>query len=189
MNRRSLIIDLTALLDVIMILLFMVLIASRQQMVAEGEQRKGQVAALQTELSVREVELRQRASENTALQRQIAELELLQMPQTDSEKRWYAAYQSQIGKLDLIYPVDYHIHALQLRDGGGNLISKPQTAAFSEWLEDALQDMPQQVVILTFSYHNDSIYWRDYQNTRNEISAIARRSSKQIIYSEVEAGS
>lgn len=101
MKFKEMIVDLTPLLDVILILLFMVL-------------------ATQSQSTTERI---------TALEEEVSQLEQRQMPQTQSEQTWYQTYQQSIGKVNIVFPssLDNDPMYLVLEDGSEVQKLKPKT--------------------------------------------------------------
>lgn len=171
MKRRNLILDLTSLLDVILIILFLVLTTSASQASAQVD------------------ELEQRASEleqqTTQLQTEVEQLQASQVPGTDSEKNWYQVYQEQVGRMEVYFPDDLRNEAMRLILPNGEERKKPETDDVSDWLTEAVDSIDSPVVIITFSYRNDAIYWRDYTGLRDLLLRLSTTSDKTIFYEEV----
>lgn len=164
MKRRSLLIDLTSLLDVILIILFLVLVTS-------ATQASTQVEAL--------------TSETEALRQQVEQLEARQVPGTQAEKNWYQVYQESVGKMEVYFPDDLKTEAMRLILPNGQERKKPETDDIKTWLTQAISEVDSPVVIITFSYRNDAIYWRDYTGLRDMLLQISRTNNKTIFYEEV----
>lgn len=164
MRRKNLVIDLTALLDVILIILFMVLVSSAVK--ADDES-----AALN--------------EQNARLQQQVDSLEYQKMPIGETERHWYSVYNQYIGKVELRFPEDPANQPFKLILPGEKEIIKPQSEDFATWIEANIQALPEEVIIVTFSYRNDAIYWKDYTETRDLLIELSRRTAKKIIYEEI----
>lgn len=164
MKPRNLVIDLTALLDVILIILFMVLVSSA---VKADDTNKGLM------------------EENAKLQQQVDSLEYQKMPIGETERRWYSVYNKEIGKVELRFPADPSKEPFKLVFSAEREIIKPQSEDFASWIEKSITMLPEEVVIVTFSYRNDAIYWKDYTETRDLLIALSNRTGKKIIYEEI----
>lgn len=164
MKRRGLLIDLTSLLDVILIVLFLVLTTSAAQ-----------AASATTELN--EV--------NSQLQERVEYLESRQFEGTDSEQNWYQVYNENIGRIEVFFPDDLQTEAMRLIMPDQTEKKKPETDDVADWLTSAVADIKEKVVIITFNYRNDAIYWRDYTGLREILLKISDTSDKTIFYQEV----
>ena len=164
MKRRGLLIDLTSLLDVVLIVLFLVLTTSAAQ-----------AASATTELT--EV--------NSQLQERVEYLESRQFEGTDSEKNWYQVYKENIGRIEVYFPDDLQTEAMRLIMPDQTEKKKPETDDMADWLASAVADIEQEVVIITFNYRNDAIYWRDYTGLRDILLKISNTGEKTIFYQEV----
>lgn len=164
MRRRSLLIDLTSLLDVILIILFLVLVTSASQASAEVE-----------ELSSKQKELESK----------IKELSQTQLPGTEEEQNWYQVYQEEVGRMEVYFPDDLQTESMRLIFPNGDEKKKPESDSLSDWLTKEIENLDSPVVIVTFSYRNNAIYWRDYTNLRDLLLRFAQTSDKTIFYKEV----
>ncbi|XJS11626.1 hypothetical protein ACF3NG_05335 [Aerococcaceae bacterium WGS1372] len=156
MKFKEMIIDLTPLLDVILILLFM-LIASTSQ--ASTDQI-------------------------TELEQKIETLEATQIPATDSERAWYQSYQQSIGKLNIVFNSSLDQDPMYLVLGNGNRVQKEETQDIKSWLNSYVNQLEEEVVILAFTYNNEEIYLRDYRNIISAITQIDHESNKTVVYQE-----
>lgn len=164
MKRRGLIIDLTSLLDVILIVLFLVLSTSAAQS-----------AQATTELSQQNIELRH----------QVETLEQRQLPASPSEQNWYQVYQKSIGRVEVFFPDDLQTEAMRLIYADGSERKKPETDQLADWIRSGIEALDSSVVIITFNYRNDAIYWRDYRSLRDTLMRLSHTSEKTIFYEEV----
>lgn len=163
MKKRNLIIDLTSLLDVILIILFMVLVSVRQ------------------DLGKKEADLQ---NINKAQAIEIEELKKSQLPANQKEKDWYLVYNDQIGKIDLSFPNSDTSDKLKIINSKGEEFSKAETEDFEGWLIEEIKKLPQEVVIISFRYKNDAIYYRDYVKTREIIINLGLKTGKKVLYEE-----
>ncbi|GEM_PF-7107930 len=163
MKKRSLITDLTPLLDVILIILFMVLVSGREKDMMRTEDLE---------------------RSNRVLQVKVAELEKVKSPVMDTEKNWYIVYNSQIGKAELNFPDDIKTGKFRLIKGEGNESIKPETEEFEKWVVEEIKSMPQEVIIVTFRYKDSSIYYRDYTIIRDLLTGLSEKTGKKVVYEE-----
>ncbi len=159
MKIKEMIVDLTPLLDVILILLFMVL-------------------ASQTQASDEKI---------VALENQVAQLETTQVPGTASERVWYQTFQEAIGKINIVFPSSLDGRPMSLILADGTQIQKPETLDLYSWLHAQVTSMRETVVIVSFTYDNDAIYLRDYRNILSAITRIDQELDKTVVYQEVLA--
>lgn len=171
MKRKGLLIDLTSLLDVILIVLFLVLTTSAAQAATATED----IEAINQELS----------QANQALSEQVEALERRQFEGTPTEQNWYQVYREQIGRIEVYFPDDLQTEAMRLIEPDGTEKKKPETDNLADWLQEAIDDIDQEVIIITFSYRNDAIFWRDYTGLRDILLRISGSSNKTIFYEEV----
>ena len=157
MKFKEMIVDLTPLLDVILILLFMVL-ASQSQ--ASGETIE-------------------------ALEAEVAQLELTQVPGTPSELAWYQTFQESIGKLNIVFTSSVDDQPMYLILQDGSQIDKPETLDLYSWLHAQVSSMSEQVVIVSFTYDNQAIYLRDYRNILAAVTRLDQELDKTVVYQEV----
>lgn len=157
MKFKEMIVDLTPLLDVILILLFMVL-ASQSQ--ASGETIE-------------------------ALEAEVAQLELTQVPGTPSEQAWYQTFQESIGKLNIVFTSSVDDQPMYLILQDGSQIDKPETLDLYSWLNAQVSSMSEQVVIVSFTYDNQAIYLRDYRNILAAVTRLDQELDKTVVYQEV----
>lgn len=164
MRRRNLLIDLTSLLDVILIILFLVLVTSA-----------GQASA-----SIGTLE-----AEKADLVSRLEQAEARELPGSDSEKNWYEVYQEQVGRVEVYFPDDLKTETMRLNLPDGEQRNKPESDDLDEWLTQAIESLDSTVVIVTFSYKNDAIYWRDYTGLRDLLLRLSTSSDKTIFYEEI----
>lgn len=154
-KKNNIFIDLTALLDVILIILFLVLVINNNKVNVETKR----------------------------YEEEIKELKETQMPLNESEKRWYNIYKEKIGKIDLIYPQNYKENNIKVIVNDKS-ITKKQTDDFKKWLKDSINSIESEFIILSFTYNNKAIYYKDYTNTIKVINEIKREIDKKIIFEE-----
>ncbi|MGO4927872.1 hypothetical protein ACTQ45_12140 [Fundicoccus sp. Sow4_D5] len=159
MKIKEMIVDLTPLLDVILILLFMVL-ASQSQ--ASDEK----IVALET---------------------QVAQLEMTQVPGTPSEQAWYRTFQESIGKLNIVFPSSLDGQPMYLILEDGSQVEKPETLDLFSWLHGQVTSMSEAVIIVSFTYDNNAIYVRDYRNILAAVTRLDQELDKTVVYQEVLA--
>lgn len=166
MKKKSLIIDLTSLLDIILIILFLVLVQSSNFTNSKIDTLK---------------------KENINLEKVNIKLRENQMPTKDYEKKWQKIYNDKFQKIDLLYPKNKE-NSLVLRYSDGKIERKAETDNFEDWLKKKIKEINKENIIITFSYYNDSIYIRDYNETRDLILSIVKYSNKNVVYEEVLLG-
>lgn len=164
MKRRGLLIDLTSLLDVILIVLFLVLTTSAAQAATTGEELE---------------------TANAELSEQIEYLESRQFEGSPTEQNWYQVYQEEIGRLEVFFPDNLQTEAMRLILPDQSERKKPETDDTAEWLQIAVDEIDKPVIIITFNYRNDAIYWRDYTGLRDILLRISNSSDKTIFYEEM----
>lgn len=156
MKYKEMIVDLTPLLDVILILLFMVL-------------------ATQSQASTETI---------TALEEEVTRLEQLQAPQSPSEQTWYQTYQQSIGKVNIVFPSSLDPEPMYLILEDGSKIQKPETQDLYYWLLSQIETIDKEVVIVAFTYNNEEIFLRDYRNIVSVITKIDQNSENTVVYQE-----
>ncbi|PKK40001.1 hypothetical protein ABB02_00793 [Clostridiaceae bacterium JG1575] len=186
MKRFPLFIDLTPLLDVILILLFMVLVTSGAKV--SSEKAAHAKAQAQSEAKLQTLQQQREALENTLVQKdlKLQALEAKAGALTGPEETWYHVYSQRLGKVELRFSKEGAQQSVRLLLAGGEVMAKPATISLEEWVQKALAKVPQEVIILTFRYQDDAIYWRDYTRTRDFLIELTHRFSKKIIYEEVQ---
>lgn len=156
MFKHEMTIDLTPLLDVVLILLFMILTTQNTT----------------TQETI------------TALQDEVSQLEQNQLPTNQSEEAWLRTFQESIGKINIVYPTaptNNNIFAIGEDD---YLSVKSDTVDLSTWLIQQVQRFEEDVIIVNFSYNNDTIYYQDYLNMVNAITALDKEFDQTIVYRE-----
>lgn len=171
MKRKGLLIDLTSLLDVILIVLFLVLTSSAAQAATATEDMK----AINAELT----------QTNQDLSDQMKHLEDNQFEGSETEKNWYQVYQKEIGRIEVYFPDDLQTEAMRLILPDKTEKKKPETDNVADWLQTAVDEIDQPVIIITFNYRNDAIFWRDYTGLRDILLQISSSNEKTIFYEEV----
>ncbi|HJG47959.1 MAG TPA: hypothetical protein K8U70_03605 [Facklamia tabacinasalis] len=156
MKFKEMIVDLTPLLDVILILLFMVL-ATQSQSTTETI---------------------------TALEEEVSQLAQTQMPQTQSEQTWYQTYQQSIGKVNIVFPSSLDDDPMYLVLEDGTEVQKPETQDLYSWLSSQVETIEQEVIIVSFTYNNEEIFLRDYRNILSAITQIDQNSDSTVVYQE-----
>lgn len=156
MRKKSLLVDLTPLLDVILILLFLVLAART------GAQKE----------------------ETARLEEKIETLEKTQAPANDSEREWMLSFVEDTAKIHVIYPEDPKSDPVRIITGDGKLQRKPLTADFEAWLTGLVDKLPGKVLFVAFTYADDSILYRDYLNTRKILTELGEKTGKTVVYRE-----
>lgn len=156
MKFKEMIVDLTPLLDVILILLFMVL-ASQSQ--ASNET----IATLEAE---------------------VTQLETMKLPQTPSEEAWYQTYQQAIGKVNIVFPSSIDYEPMYVIQEDGTQVYKAETEDLQAFLTSQIASLDEDVIIVAFSYNNDAIYLRDYRNIVSAITQLDQISEKTVVYQE-----
>ena len=156
MNKREMLIDLTPLLDVILIILFMVLMSNN---------------------SVTSKEVR-------SLQNQVERLQQTQMPTSLSQKAWQLSFYEDIDKVNVIYPPKDSKRTIYLVHANEEVVEKPTSVSVTDWLLREIKDLPNEVVLLSFTYNNDQIYYQEYRNMVDAIHRLNKIQGKKIIYSE-----
>ena len=166
--KRKTLLDFTPLLDVILILLFLVLMSSADAHAEEVESMEAQKGALQDQV--------------VELQKEVESLEANQMTMNATEQGWYEVYQDAISKMDLIYPSSPE-ESMIMRYEDGSSYRRAQTDEFEDWLKAAVGRRQHDIAIITFSYDDNSIFWRDYQRTKDAIIRLTRQDD-HLIYAE-----
>lgn len=156
MKFKEMIVDLTPLLDVILILMFMVIASSSQ---VSNEQI-------------------------TALEQEVQNLESTQIPTTETERVWYQTYQEAIGKINIVFQSSVDAEPMYIVLEDGSTIYKPETQDLQEWLISYINQIEEDVVIVAFSYDNEAIYLRDYRNIVSAITRIDQSLDKTVVYKE-----
>lgn len=156
MKFKEMIIDLTPLLDVILILLFMV-IASTSQVTND---------------------------QITELEEEIQELQLNQQAVTDSEKLWYQSFQESIGKVNIIMESSLKLDATYIVLEDGSKLQNDANEDLANWIRSIVTQVEKEVVIVAFSYNNDKIYLRDYRSMVALITQLDEELDKTIVYQE-----
>lgn len=158
MNKREMTIDLTPLLDVILIILFLVL-------------------ANQTNVQHAEV---------TQLEAEVSRLQETQLPQTATEEGWYRTYQESIGKVNLIYPEDFSDEPLKAVFESGEMIAKPPAQDLNAWLSEILAPIEEDIIIVTFTVNHDDIYNQEYQTMLRVLTQLETTTEQTIVFNEVQ---
>lgn len=156
MKFKEMIIDLTPLLDVILILLFMVIASTTQA----------------SDVQISELE------------QEIQSLEATQIPTTDSERVWYQSFQESIGKINIVFESSIDSFPMYLVLEDGTKIEKAETQDIQSWITSYVNQIEEEVVIIAFSYNNDQIYLRDYRNIVSAITQIDQELDKTVVYQE-----
>lgn len=156
MKFKEMIIDLTPLLDVILILLFMVIASTSQ---ANNDQI-------------------------TELEDEIQELQLNQQAVTDSEKIWYQSFQESIGKVNIIMESSLELDSTYIVLEDGSKLQKDDNEDLANWIRSIVTQVEEEVVIVAFSYKNDKIYLRDYRSMIALITHLDEELDKTIVYQE-----
>lgn len=156
MFNREMIVDLTPLLDVVLILLFMILTTQTQ------------------------------ANQDTiqSLEHEVSQLEQSQLPTTQSEEAWLRTFQESIGKINIIFPTDPTENNIFAVGEDDYLSVKSDTEDLATWLLEEVSRYAEDVIIVTFSYNNDAIYYQDYLNMVNAITNLDALSEQTIVYRE-----
>lgn len=155
-NRHQMLIDLTPLLDVILIILFMVLVSNQSMNAQEVEN----------------------------LQAQVSRLEQSQLPQTPSQKAWQISFAEDIDKLNLVYHKVQDQEEIYLITAEEERLVKPASEDLTKWLQQELDRLAKDVVMISFTYDDHQIYYRDYRNLVEAINQLNQIQDKKIIYSE-----
>ncbi|HHX37949.1 MAG TPA: hypothetical protein GX717_08220, partial [Clostridiaceae bacterium] len=159
-----------ALLDVILILLFLVILQiSRQseKAAAEFERRE---EALQEQMTV------------------VAEERDLALAAAEMDGDQLTAYDIFVDQTDLV--------AIQLRMSGANVIPLisingedvpgiQHNQELRDYLIQRVDQLDQPVVVVILAYDNNRILWRDYQAYSRQILAMRADTTKTILYREV----
>lgn len=156
MFKHEMTIDLTPLLDVVLILLFMILTTQNTT----------------TQETI------------TALQDEVSQLEQNQLPTNQSEEAWLRTFQESIGKINIVYPTDPTNNNIFAIGEDDYLSVKSDTVDLSTWLIQQVQRFEEDVIIVNFSYNNDTIYYQDYLNMVNAITALDKEFDQTIVYRE-----
>lgn len=156
MFKHEMTIDLTPLLDVVLILLFMILMTQNTT----------------TQETI------------TALQDEVSQLEQNQLPTNQSEEAWLRTFQESIGKINIVYPTDPTNNNIFAIGEDDYLSVKSDTVDLSTWLIQQVERFEEDVIIVNFSYNNDTIYYQDYLNMVNAITALDKEFDQTIVYRE-----
>lgn len=70
-----------------------------------------------------------------------------------------------------------------MRYEDGSSYRRAQTDEFEDWLKAAVGRRQHDIAIITFSYDDNSIFWRDYQRTKDAIIRLTRQDD-HLIYAE-----
>ena len=204
-RARQLVVDLTPLLDVILILLFLILVSSQTAAARRDEARDLEQAAqerraaeaqlsMESQLASEALRAVQAERDGERLQRQLDEAKaryeaLLKDGQLSEEARQrFAVMRENSDIIDLRVPPGYPERPLELRINDRPILHKPAAASLESWLTAHIEPLQKHILILTLHYDNEGILWRDYQQLNRLLLELRARSGHSILYNEQHIG-
>ncbi|MGX7092777.1 hypothetical protein [Hutsoniella sourekii] len=156
MNKRDLLIDLTPLLDVILILLFMVLMNQNQVHQEEVSQLENQLENLQSS----------------------------QTPLSNAEKNWQTAYRESIGKVSIVYRLTSGNPHYEMITEDQSTLSLNSFEEMKQELISLIAKMETTVIIVNLTYNPDQIYYQEFQKVQQLMTRLSDITNKTIIVNQ-----
>ncbi|MGX7106161.1 hypothetical protein ACWOBE_00035 [Hutsoniella sourekii] len=156
MNKRDLLIDLTPLLDVILILLFMVLMNQSQVHQEEVSQLENQLENLQSS----------------------------QTPRSNAEKNWQTAYRESIGKVSIVYRLTSGNPHYEMITEDQSTLNLNSFEEMKQELISLIAKMETTVIIVNLTYNPDQIYYQEFQKVQQLMTRLSDITNKTIIISQ-----
>ncbi len=185
-NKKQLLIDLTPLLDIILILLFLVLVNSQEQnkqLMAEQEREyQTGMSALQETVSEKQEKLEYLQGENERLQEKNQEAQAI-LDLSDTEQKAFTAILEEALMIQVEIPETYPKSKLELTINQGETTLKPENMSIQQWLENKIKENKTDMTIVILKYPGDKILWRDYQQVKQSIEKIKNKST-EFFFSE-----
>lgn len=186
-KRNSLLIDLTPLLDVILIILFLVLISG-------GQQTEKAIFDIKEEHIEIEQELRENVSKQEDqildLNQAIASVEdqLNTYKQhtnlTASENQAFSTFVNESAIFLLNIPSSYPDAKLELTIDQEETLIKPSDMTIEQWLKSKIRENDKEVKILVLQYPSHDILWRDYIKIKQNIEQI-KNQEIDFLFTEI----
>lgn len=174
-KKNSLLIDLTPLLDVILIILFLVLITGGQQ--AEQALTHAKEKHAQTEEELKEIitdqeeEFFKLNQEKTQLEERLNTYkEISEM--SDTESKAFNIFMSETAIFLVNVPKSYPEAKLELTIDTDETTIKPADKTIQEWLSEKITQNNKDVKIIVLQYPGNEILWRDYKNIKQNIEQM-----------------
>ena len=193
MKRREIFIELTSLLDVILIMLFILLVQARTttaQAVDAAAEAQSAVTAMQAELSAanaRQDELRMEADE----QRARADAESMR---ADGEAERADALQRQLWTENIVLDNSLVLTVSVGKDGVIRLEGEGKTNISYDWADDTyaknrlrgllldkLKTTSREAVFLVFQYDRSSVYHAEYEMIEGIIQEVKQEARQREI--------
>ncbi len=198
-HRRNLAIDLTSLLDVILILLFLVLMHHGKALDAAKNKQAKEQAKQASKIEKLEQRWQESERQNAALRESNEQLQKLSKLSKEDSQR-YALWRQNTSVFDLY--IEMPEQGTESSSASTNkthtffspLIFKlqeegkaPLVLAAEDWqqaLSAAIQKTKTPFIMLTLHYDNEQIYWRDYQAIQQQILKLRAESQQRLLYNE-----
>ncbi len=176
MNKtKQLLIDLTPLLDVILILLFLILVNNQNQMTNKIEEQEkaylAEINQLEEKYTENELQLSDLEKEKGDLEDALNDAESI-LGLTDSERKAFSEVMDQTSIFLVEIPNSYPESELQLTINQGETVVKPTSMSVETWLENKMDTENTDMFIILLKYSGDRILWRDYSQVKQALEKI-----------------
>ena len=171
MTVREIFIDLTALLDVILILLFLVMMKSNQTHRAERSRLETDNAIMQATVS----QLGQARDEALAA----AHLE-------NADQAALSAFLNESATLVLSLPTDPSQDRPRIALPDGQTLVQSTQENFEAFLSRGVMAVDKRVIVFVLSYDNQAILWRNYRRYLEGVQRFRANQDRTILYTEVQ---
>lgn len=185
-NKKQLLIDLTPLLDIILILLFLVLVNSQEQnkQLMEQQEQKFQTekTALEQAVSENQQKIDDLQNTNDLLQEKNQEVQSI-LRLSDAEQKAFSTILEKALLMQIEIPENYPDAKLELTVNRGETIVKPENQTVQQWLQDKIKENKAGLTVIILKYAGDKILWQDYQQIKQSIEKI-KNESAEVFFSE-----
>lgn len=186
-RKKELLIDLTPLLDVILIILFLVLITSgeKAQQKTKEEQRhyKEEIFKLEERLREQSQQISDLGEEKASLASSL-DLQKKRTGLTDDQAQAIDGLLKEVSIFILEIPADYPETKLELTVNGEDTLVKPKDQDLYSWLSERIKPAESQVKVIVLKYPGDKILWRDYNTIRQTIKRLDQGQEKFLFQEE-----
>lgn len=185
-KKKELLIDLTPLLDVILIILFLVLIMSgekaQQRAKQDRETFRQKVAVLEEEVTEKNLQIEGLEADRDKLALSL-DSQKKQTGMTDDEARAVASLLEETSIFILRIPAHYPEDKIELTINKNDTLVKPEDQDLYNWLLAKVRPVEKKVNLFILKYPGDKILWRDYNMVKGAIKRLDNESA-EFLYRE-----
>lgn len=185
-KAKQLLIDLTPLLDIILIILFLVLVSGSEQSKKVMQAQKNEFSQLETHL-LEQIAERDTEISDLKTQREdlLADLKIARdlSDFSDAESRAIDVMLNEAAIFILEIPAGYPQAKLELTLNNQSTIVKPEDQTVEDFLRTQLRSQNSAIKLLMLQYPGNQILWRDYSKIKQDIERVLA-TQDEVLFAE-----